>query len=78
MSKIYFAYYLGLLFGALLALSIRKLINWTKKLLIFKKLFVYLLQQDKRRVGLKIDEHLNVCGCFHKAQDAERTASDKY
>ena len=42
MSKIYFAYYIGLVFGAILALSIIKLINWTKKLLIFKKLSVYL------------------------------------
>lgn len=35
MSKIYFAYYIGLVFGALLALSIRKLINFFKELLIF-------------------------------------------
>ena len=46
MSKIYFAYYTGLLFGALLALSIRKFINFFKKLLIFKKLFVYLYCKD--------------------------------
>ena len=30
MSKVYFAYYLGLVFGALLAISIRKLINFFK------------------------------------------------
>lgn len=37
MSKIYFAYYIGLVFGAILTLSIRKLINFFKELLILKK-----------------------------------------
>ena len=40
-------------------------------------MYIYLVR-NKQRGGLKKNEHFNVCGCFRKAQDAERTASGKY
>ena len=49
MSKIYFAYYIGLVFGALLALSIRKLINFLLKTIEISNFLSIFKSQDRSK-----------------------------